>query len=288
MAVAYQSIASAAWANSSTTVISKPSGTVDGDLLVAVLVGSRNGGTNPAMSSAPSGWTLFHSTTVDSSTGIMLSYYKVASSEPTSWTWTWTSSAPDFAGAVVRVNGHAAPGTLAPVTDDGTTADSASATFTGGVTPAATDSLLLFLAFSKDAGNSHSAQAITTSNPSWTEVLDSKSGLGTNAIFSVAYASRPEVTATGNFTMTIDSGSAATDSIGHLIAIPARTDVTVSPGVQSVVSSVNDVTVTGGATASPAVISVVASVQAPTVSMPTPDWTNENKNIAICINQDKS
>lgn len=287
MAVAYESIASVAWQNSANTVISKPSGTADGDVLFAFLAGSRNGGTNPSISSVPSGWTEIHNSTCDTSTGRMVSYYKVASSEGSNWTWTWNSANPDTCGAVIRVSGGINPSVIALATDDGSVDSDSTPTFTGGVTPSAADSLLILAGYSKDAGNAHSSQAITTSNPTWSERLDQSVGV-TNSVLSIVTANRTQATATGDFSLTVDSGSASTDAIGHLISISPFVNVTVSPDVMSVVSSVLDVTVTGGATASPDVISVVSSVQAPTVSMPTPDWTNENKNIAICINQDKS
>lgn len=274
MAVTYQSIASSAWANNASTTISKPSGTADGDLLIAFLAGARNGGTNPSMSSAPSGWTEIHNTTVDSSTGRMISYYKVASSEPASWTWTWNSANPDTTGTVLRIAGGSAS---LIQSDDGSVGSSASPTFAGGVTPAQTNTLLIFAAFSKDAGTAHSSHAVVSSNPSWTERRDNASALGTSGIISVATATRPEDTATGNFSITIDGGSSSSDSIGHLLSIGESVSVQVDVGALEVASTMPSATVSGSANVSVAALS--GAMTMPTATVTTQEnsvWTFED------------
>lgn len=70
--------------------LNRPTGTTDGDLLVAVI--------NLASLStitAPSGWVLVHDTQHSSGAGHVSTYYKVASSEPASWSWTFASSTCD-------------------------------------------------------------------------------------------------------------------------------------------------------------------------------------------------
>lgn len=70
-------------------VVSKPAGTVDGDVLVAFI--ARVGNTN--ISTAPSGWQLVTSSLLGAGSGLRLTaYYKVASGEPSSYTWTLASS----------------------------------------------------------------------------------------------------------------------------------------------------------------------------------------------------
>jgi hypothetical protein len=67
-------------------VVSRPTGTADGHVLVAFIAAVGN----PSIST-PSGWTLIG--TQDGSTGTRIAaYQKVASSEPASWTWTLGSS----------------------------------------------------------------------------------------------------------------------------------------------------------------------------------------------------
>src|SRR5689334_18499080 len=76
-------------AQGASAVVPKPAGTVDGDFILAFIsVGNNNTIT------APAGWTELSLTT--NFAGATLQnriYWKVASSEPASWTWTFTSSA---------------------------------------------------------------------------------------------------------------------------------------------------------------------------------------------------
>jgi hypothetical protein len=60
--------------------ITKPSGTQDDDLLIAIIGGTRSGST-------PSGWTQLGTTTCGSSTGTVYVYYKTASSEASSYSF---------------------------------------------------------------------------------------------------------------------------------------------------------------------------------------------------------
>lgn len=73
-------------AGSTTAVVVKPSGTVDGDLIFVTI--QRAAAVNP--SSVPAGWTLIRSNLATYGSWL---YYKVASSEGASWTWTWAASA---------------------------------------------------------------------------------------------------------------------------------------------------------------------------------------------------
>ncbi|MEO3923016.1 carbohydrate binding domain-containing protein [Micromonosporaceae bacterium B7E4] len=67
-------------------VVSRPTGTTDGDLLIAIV-----GVVGTPTITAPAGWTLIG--TQDASTSVRIAAYrKVASSEPSSWTWTLDSS----------------------------------------------------------------------------------------------------------------------------------------------------------------------------------------------------
>lgn len=81
MAVAYRSSASRSEQLGGNIVVTKPTGTVDGDLLVAVAI-SNNGAANPVV--APAGWTL-HPSTVSAAARL---YYKVASGEGANYTFT--------------------------------------------------------------------------------------------------------------------------------------------------------------------------------------------------------
>lgn len=83
MAITYRSSTGVNWASGADVVITKPTGTVDGDILVAVIYHDT------AITSVPSGWTLIHTTL---NTANASSYWKRAASEGASYTWSHTSN----------------------------------------------------------------------------------------------------------------------------------------------------------------------------------------------------
>ncbi len=81
-------------ASGSNAIVSKPTGTVDGDIMIAVIFAIKGSSQTPAIGTVPSGWTLITSQANTSSTTRTLTaaYYKVAASEGASYTWSGTSS----------------------------------------------------------------------------------------------------------------------------------------------------------------------------------------------------
>jgi len=103
----YQSFAEASNIFDVTSImVSKPSGTANGDLLIGVVVTDEDAGTF----TPPSGWTLINSGTADPG-GIadqvtLGTWYKIAGgSEPPSYTWSWTNPQTVYA-FIVRITGH--------------------------------------------------------------------------------------------------------------------------------------------------------------------------------------
>jgi len=92
-------------ANSTALTIDKPAGTAEGDLLVAVLAGRDDDGTNSF--TTLTGWTAVAFQGEDTGSGntmIGLFYKKAGASEPTSYTWTQAESR-RFAGFIHRITG---------------------------------------------------------------------------------------------------------------------------------------------------------------------------------------
>lgn len=268
----------------STITIDKPSGTVEGDLMVAFVAQRGLSTWTP-----PTDWTeLKDQKTADDTNGAGSAtiLYKVAgASEGASYVFT-PSLTDTMAGFILRITGASStPGIQNSGLVEDTT-DNASAEGTT-ITPGK-ECLLIMCVYACRSGASaaptFSDYAIATSDPSWTELSELSIGTNPGAAMALAYASRPEATATGTPSATVSANS---KKIVQFISV-TNPNVDFSPDVLSVVSSVQEPTVTGGANVTADTVSVIASVQAPTVSTPAPDWTNTDKNSSSWTNQTKS
>jgi hypothetical protein len=182
----------------STYAIAKPASTVDGQLLIAHIVNEQVG--SPAVTDTVSlaGWTQIRTDTSSGHTTDVrvTTLWKRASSEPSSYTFNFSGSTSACIGALVVVD---AAGTSFQSNGANGAGSSLSSS---GITPVA-NSLLMILTGTV-SNVSMSAQAIVTSNPSWTEYYDFQDA--TPIGISMAYAIRAAATATGNATATA-SGS---------------------------------------------------------------------------------
>lgn len=207
----FQSASSSGWVTVSPLSINKPSGTADGDLLVMIIANS-----NSAMTVAtPSGWTLLSRKQSSASNITINTFWKIASSEPSSY----TIAQAETVGAILRISGFEVSSPVDTFASD-EVSNSANPVFTNGdITPSISDSLLLFIAVCNNVNvpTGISNYAIVTSNPSWTEQAQLQSS--TYGILAVATASRPQTTSTGDPSCTLDNGSSSTDSACMMVAI---------------------------------------------------------------------
>lgn len=128
-----------------TLVLSKPSGTVDGDVMVAVV---RLGYPSETFSAVPSGWTqLYNSTVGGYRQGV---WYKVAASEGASYSWTGSGGS-YVAGYIATFTGNA---TSSPISNFTSATDSTlnTAAVTPSIVPS--NSGLALAVFSQSTGNS--------------------------------------------------------------------------------------------------------------------------------------
>lgn len=297
MAVVYESISSSAWDTQSSgdgdsLTIDKPTGLAVGDYLVAHFSLVRSTNTDPGGYTVPSGWT---SLLYDGENGNINSYarmhvmYKVADASDvaaSNFTFTKASGIGRVIGHLYRISGVSnISGQIASVYDDSTP------TFSNSVTPSFADSLLLFLVTVADAATTAGGitdYAVATDNPTWTERVDSCEpddviGQGLSA---GATTNRSAITATGNSTCTITGASQ--NSIGAMILLSPIVSVNTDATVLSVTSSIQDPTITGSATMTTTVADVTMTANTPTVTIPTPDFSNVSKSSSSWSNQAKS
>jgi len=287
MAVAYQTSTTRAW-TTGTITLNKPSGTTTDDLLIAIL--GLNDATTNDINSAPSGWTLIYNTPGTDNNTRLVSYRKRAGgSEPASYDWSVTGG--NWAGIMIRIDGQTLDSAVNPInaSDEGISNNNATGTYSSGITPAFANSLLVMAIVSvTNSATGHSAQAITTDNPTWTERAEV--GPTSNATLSVSTALRSQTTATGNWTATVGGGG-TTDSVSHLLAITPSVSATVpAPDPVTLALSVPPVTPTGGATVtSPNPILLSLSLPTVTPTADAPKWVNTDKSTPGAVaNTDKS
>lgn len=224
MTFVVQSKGTSAGASSADCVIVKPTGLTVGDIMIAHCGwGNR---TSPTAVTPPSGWTEIHFTAQGNSV-IGYSAWKIAdSSDVAASDFTFSvngSGTPVGKGNILRINGGRET-TIAAVNAEASAAAS-SAVSVGTVTPAEADSFLLFLVTggTPSAAMSASGYAIATDDPTWNEEYDDNYDGGANTVnISCATATRPETSATGNWTATM---SATENWVGHVFVIYPQIEI---------------------------------------------------------------
>lgn len=308
MAIVVESSASADWTgvdDAATKVINKPTGLAVGNLMLA-FIGMCDEEATPLACTPPVGWTTFFNDVGNTAAGSngslkILCFYKTADSgdaAASDFSFTNTSGeGAGMAGIIYRISGNGSPTHMQYTYDDNNSGGS-SQTFADTLTPGFADGYLFFIVcgISSSAEHLHSNYAITTNNPTWVEGADFGTadslfayfgaGNGSSPSFAIAHASRPEVTATGNSTVTISN--TVSYASGAMVFLPPVVNVSQSPGVVSVATNVIAPAVSGGATVSPAVVTMSTNIIAPTVSSPSDDWTEQTKNSSSWTNQTKN
>lgn len=270
MAVAFQSVQTAAWSNATSRVVTKPASLAVGDLMIAqYVVATGYGATH-----APSGFTSL-GTQIDGATQTLLSlYYKIADSgdvAATDFTFSTDNLTSQFA-AIMRITGFTAVSAFKY--NSGNITNTATPSIAAGITPDRADGLLLMFWGSSTSTTNTSTYAIATSNPTWTEGYDADDG--GNRQTSFAYASRPQVTATGN--VSCAGGNGTTDWAVQLLEIDANPIITVAESVTLTDGIQNNI--------SSNVVESVALTE--TVTTTKPKWLNTDKSSSTWVNQDKS
>jgi len=282
MAIVVESTGGATWTSSTRTTISiaKPTGLAVGDLMIAQICTGRDdgGATDPSRS----GWTLMNNTLNTTGAGAQGSasalLWKIADSGDVAGSgFDFTASARYEGrnnGRIIRISGIR---NVNPV--QGTTATTAGVTTTPSVaitqTPTIPNSLLLIFQCSDGNTTGGAGYAIATSNPSWTEVYDESETTSWTTNMSCAWGIRPEITATGNVSMTGSSGSSWT--IQLVVVSPAQ-DATYSDTITLIDSNTSAITKE---------ISDTIFLTEETNNAKSRLWTNKTKPSTTWVNKQK-
>lgn len=195
MAAAFRDVQFVNQANVSSVTVTKPIGTVSGDLLIAHIAGRFYSGQGVT---APAGWTIVIDERHTGGVWECYTAYKIAGGgEPANYEFTFATA---WAGGAIW--GFSSTSSAAPLASSGQGTDTAMVM--GSITPGA-NSVFLILTGWGDVVSSVSGYAMTTSDPgTWTEKYDHQAGGGGGGGFSGAYSAvRSQATATGNITATL-------------------------------------------------------------------------------------
>lgn len=267
-----QSTNTTGWQTTSTTDVTKPTGLAVGDLMIAFCAMGGNNGVLPTGFSSKG-------VVMDGGNQMKLTLgYKIADSSDVAasvFTFNHGFSASNFC-AISRITSSSSSGEAYQY-NASSTSNTTTPSIGAQITPKNYgDSTLLmqFWGMSTSPGGI-SGYAIATSNPSWTEAFDSNDG-GSFAT-AMAYATRPEVTSTGNVSCT--GGSGSTDWAVQIISIPVTYTLS---GTDSLTLTENRVF--AQTTRPNDTLTLTESVDADDSIV----WTNTDKNSSTWTNTDKS
>jgi len=248
-------------------VVNKPTGTVDGDLMIAHFSSASSNATIATLA----GWTLLDSDATGGNgwSGI---FYKIASSEGASYSW----GVGDSGGTARTAVGISTWRDASAIDVHSKNVDTTSDTTANGsaVTPTMSpDCVLIAFTGSISTGATLSAHAVANNNPTWTEIYDSS--------ITCAYGIYTAITTTGAYTATI---STAVTSTTFLVSIkPAGFSI---DGAFTLTGTPSDA-VSSAMTPVTAVFSLVGTISA-VVAQGVGKWSNVVKSVTTWVNQSKN
>ncbi len=252
-----------------TRTVTKPTSLAVGDLMIAyAIVASTH---EPILSS---GFTTLNDlgTIAVHPTRAKVGFKVAEASDVAATDFTFTDTG--FA-SISRITG-ASPSSASVIVSGVAQLNSASYSQTGLTPKDYGDGVLLMQFFNFEGGSSGTIAnyAIVTSNPSWTAGYN-KPGASSDGV-AMAYATRPEVTDTGNFSAN-GAGGAGADWLGQMIAIPVPLVSTTSETVTLTESVVRTTGVN--------ISDTVSLIEGVTNTVER--WANQAKNLVNWTNQDK-
>lgn len=274
MSIVVQSSSSTAWASATSVVITKPSGLIVGDLLVAIIP-YQDGGITV---SAPGGWTTITATT-DGNLGIA-KFWKLATSTETAatnFTFTITGGTIQTAGGLLRIDGHSFGNPIWTSAGDGVVSNTPTPYFANTITPAVANSLLIMAVVCIQGQGNQSSYAVVTSNPTWTEIFDFNTASNGGMSFSLATATRSQTTATGNSSVSSTVGATA-DWTGIIIAVTPSKDFSIAESTTLSDTTLSNITLL---TNDSITLSDLTDID-------TNNIINQTKNSSTWLNQDKN
>lgn len=261
MAAGYRSYDETTSASASGVTITKPSGTISGDLLIAQYRVNRASITI----TPPAGWTSIRKD--EQGTRSSELFYRMAGgSEGASYAFSHSGGAESVVGTIMCFSGCSLTAAVGASNGVGNASGGPSVST---ITPAAANNIIVMFVTNENA--STAAYALATSSPTFVEVYDTgSSGYKTAA----AYGLRSASTATGTATATGD-----TANITQILALTPADDVTISPSIFAIPVFLQMV---------PDIIQSVLTVSVSLLTVINDGFTAKGKSSPTWSNTDKS
>ncbi len=261
--IGFVGVSSTTYASRTLTIVTKPTGVVDGDFMLALVVTFSAGASDSPDPTAPGGWTLLSGFPVNLDDGPNWMearlYWKVASSEGASWSWSHASASSQGTVVAYRNVDTTTPFDVTPTINQGLNEVSTAT----GLTTVTNNAMIVF--FGHDwADTANPSDPPTGTTPTFTERLDDTLTYLADGLLATAGA-------TGNKTQTnSNAASGGTPWAQYLIALRptgSGSGATATPGVVALVAAVDAVTVLAerNASVSPGEVGLVVAVHAATV-----------------------
>lgn len=265
----------------------KPTGLSVGDLMVAVM--GNNGQSANDMTAPNVSWATVATANDGGNYGIR-AFVKVAdSADVAASNFTFTNNVginDTFAGFLARFTGSSfgGAGNVIITTDVNNSAVS-SHTFTPGITPTNTDSMLMLGAWVRGTTTNVQSYAITNNNPSWTERVDVFMSDGDDAAIAMATAIPTSASDTGDYSLSL---GVSREAIGFLLAIFESVGANGNHPILTSTSEIFPHTISVGTTASHPLLEMESEIFANKgKSQEVTQWTDTEKGNKTWTNQKK-
>lgn len=258
--------------------INKPTGTVDGDVMIAYFSSASTGNTMTTLA----GWTAISQLNTNDQSHF---FFKAASSEGSSYTWThWNANNNAIIGTITTFrNAHqTSPYTFITAYDSASDTTATGSALTPTTSPNAL--LCMFVASYYNGTTSISGYTIANNNPSWTEAYDISAydTFSSDNTQSMAYGLYPYITTTGTPTATL--ANAGTARVTLLLVQPAG----FSFSAPVLAATVANPSISGSNIGISAAVLSIASTISATFSQGVSAILNIPKSVSTWLNLDKS
>lgn len=218
----YQTIGTGTTTGASTVVITKPTGVIVGDLLLAMigLTTSANRTINTL-----TGWTYITGANDFRSVHAFWRIATAADVSASNYTFTASAGTPTMTGAILRISGHAVGAEIGAQEHDNDNVTSTTLTYTTASTPISPENLIIMAVVGTGATNPNVTAYTTTPSATFTERADLGLEIGANDhFFGLATAPYTSLVQITSRQFTISTTSEGAGQASALVIVSALQD----------------------------------------------------------------